>query len=35
MLFDDEINKTKENTNNRRKTNLIMEMQQFYYDNKL
>jgi nitrogen fixation-related uncharacterized protein len=26
---------TERNTNNRRKTQLIMEMQQFYYDNKI
>ena len=38
MLFDDELvkeYKQKSNTNNQRKTSLIMEMQQFYYDNKI
>jgi cbb3-type cytochrome oxidase maturation protein len=36
MLFDDELKrKSKISNTNRRKTNLIMEMQQFYYDNKI
>jgi hypothetical protein len=34
MLFDDEIKLKLKKKLKQKKTNLIMEMQQFYYDNK-